>query len=103
MFDITPICNVIITLISAVVSAFLIPYIKTRISESNQVNLAKLVKTAVLAAEQIAELTGSEEKKAYVINFLKRKGYIVNTDDLGDELNALIEAAVYELNRGQSE
>jgi hypothetical protein len=103
MFDITQICNVIIALISAVMSAFLIPYIKSRISTNNQAKLTALVKTAVSAAEQISELTLSEEKKTYVVEFLARKGYKVNTDDIGDELNALIEAAVYELNKSQPE
>ncbi|MHB1154067.1 MAG: phage holin, LLH family [Eubacteriales bacterium] len=99
--DITPICNIIIALVSTVVSAFLIPYIKSRISESNQIKLVKLVQVAVSAAEQIAQLTDSEDKKTYVVDFLKRKGYFVNTDDIGDEINALIEAAVYELNQKQ--
>ncbi len=99
--DITPICNIIIALVSTVVSAFLIPYIKSRISENNQIKLVKLVQVAVSAAEQIAQLTDSEDKKTYVVDFLKRKGYFVNTDDIGDEINALIEAAVYELNQKQ--
>ncbi|MHB1154028.1 MAG: phage holin, LLH family [Eubacteriales bacterium] len=99
--DITPICNIIIALVSTVVSAFLIPYIKSRISESNQIKLVKLVQVAVSAAEQIAQLTESTDKKMYVVDFLKRKGYTVNADDIGDEINALIEAAVYELNQKQ--
>ncbi len=99
--DITPICNIIIALVSTVVSAFLIPYIKSRISESNQIKLVNLVQVAVSAAEQIAQLTESTDKKMYVVDFLKRKGYTVNADDIGDEINALIEAAVYELNQKQ--
>ncbi|MHB1154624.1 MAG: phage holin, LLH family [Eubacteriales bacterium] len=101
--DITPICNIIIALVSTVVSAFLIPYIKSRISENNQIKLVKLVQVAVSAAEQIAQLTHSEDKKTYVVDFLKRKGYFVNTDDIGDEINALIEAAVYDLNQVQKQ
>jgi hypothetical protein len=58
-------------------SAFLIPYIKSHISESNQIKLVKLLLVAVSAAKQIAQLTDSEDKKAYVVDFLERKGYIV--------------------------
>lgn len=100
MLDITPICNILFALISAVLSAFLIPFIKSRISKSNQEKLAQLVKIAVTAAEQIAQLTTGPDKKAFVIDFLNRHGYTLKTSDLGDELNALIEAAVYELNIG---
>lgn len=103
MLDITPICNVIFALISAVVSAFIIPYIKSRISVNDQIKLAAIVKSAVLAAEQIPIFTLGEDKKAYVVAFLARKGYTVNMDDVGDELNVLIEAAVYELNREQKQ
>ncbi|MHB1151378.1 MAG: phage holin, LLH family [Eubacteriales bacterium] len=101
--DITPVFNIIIALISALLSAFLIPYIKSRISVNDQIKLAALVKNAVFAAEQISEYTFGEDKKEYVVNFLARKGYRVNIDDVGDELNVLIEAAVYELNKEQKQ
>lgn len=81
------------------VSTFLIPYIKSKLNASDREKLQALVKTAVFAAEQIAELDDGGKKKAYVIEFLSRHGYMVDTTDLADELNAAIEAAAFELNR----
>ena len=55
------------------------------------------MKIAVSAAEQIFKGSGrGEEKKQYVIAWLKERGFTVDEA----ELDALIEAAVYELNQG---
>ena len=55
------------------------------------------MKIAVSAAEQIFKGSGrGEEKKQYVIAWLKERGFTVDEN----ELDALIEAAVYELNQG---
>ena len=55
------------------------------------------MKIAVAAAEQIYVGSGrGEEKKAYVIDWLRSHGITVDEE----KLDALIEAAVYELNQG---
>lgn len=93
-FDITPIIEAVVALIGAIVSAILIPYIKSRTSKEQQDEIAEWVKIAVAAAEQIYNGSGrGEEKKAYVLDWLTSHGLKV------DEalLDGLIEAAVYEL------
>ena len=97
MFDITPIIEAVAALIGVIITCVLIPYIKSKTTTEQQKEINAWVKTAVSAAEQL--FTGSgrgEEKKAYVIAWLKERGITVDEA----ELDALIEAAVYELEQG---
>lgn len=97
MYDITPIIEAIGALIAAAITCFLIPYIKSKTTAEQQKEINAWVKIAVSAAEQIFNGSGrGEEKKAYVISWLKEHG--IEVDEA--ELDALIEAAVYELNQG---
>lgn len=94
MIDLTTIMEAVITLIIAVVSAFVIPGLKREISAEKLAEISEWVQIAVTAAEQIYNGPGrGEEKKAYVLKFLTDKGYTV---DLA-AIENLIEAAVYEL------
>lgn len=97
MFDITPIIEAVVALIGVIITCVLIPYIKSKTTTEQQKEINAWVKIAVSAAEQL--FTGSgrgEEKKAYVIAWLKERGITVDEA----ELDALIEAAVYELEQG---
>lgn len=98
MIDLTPILQVVLAAASALITAFVIPWIKSKLSEERQETLAAWVKTAVAAAEQT--IADGNKKKAYVIAFLEAKGYTVDLEDMSDELDAMIEAAVYALNNG---
>ena len=97
MFDITPIIEAVAALIGVIITCVLIPYIKSKTTTEQQKEINAWVKIAVSAAEQL--FTGSgrgEEKKAYVIAWLKERGITVDEA----ELDALIESAVYELEQG---
>ena len=91
--DYTQIISAVIALISALVSAFLIPWIKTKIDADKLQTVRAYVEIGVKAAEQLYAATDGEEKKAYVINFLAEHGirFDVSTID------QLIEAAVLQL------
>ena len=96
-FNITPVVEAVAALIAAVVTAFVVPYIKSRTTTNQQQQINAWVRIAVTAAEQIYAGSGrGEEKKAYVIDWLRKHG--VNVDE--SKLDALIEAAVFELNKG---
>ncbi len=93
--DITAIINAVIALAAAVISTFLIPCIRSKTAEGQREQLIAWVKIAVAAAEQIYVGTGrGEEKKQYVIDFLAKNGFTVNTQSV----DAAIEAAVQQLN-----
>lgn len=97
-FDITPIIEAVIALAGVVVSCVLIPYIKSKTTTEQQKEINAWVKIAVSAAEQIYVGSGrGEEKKAYVIQWLRDRGITVDEA----KLDALIEAAVYELTNGE--
>ena len=91
--DYTQIISAVIALISALVSAFLIPWLKTKIDANKLQTIKTSVEIGVKAAEQLYAATDGEEKKAYVINFLAEHGirFDVSTID------QLIEAAVLQL------
>ena len=92
-FEVTDIIECIIALISALVSAFLIPYLKTQLSENRQAKLVFWVRTAVKAAEQLFGSKTGQQKKEYVVAFLLSKGIVVDVD----EVTALIESEVYKM------
>lgn len=93
--DITIIINAVIALIAAVVSTFLIPWIRSKTTSQQREDLIAWVKIAVAAAEQIYKGSGrGGDKKKYVLDFLAQSGFTVDTDSV----NAAIEAAVKQLN-----
>lgn len=95
--DITTIIEAVFALVAAVITAIVIPYIKSRTTAQQQEEINAWVKIAVAAAEQIYTGSGrGEEKKAYVLNWLAEHG--VTLDE--ERINALVEAAVYDLNHG---
>lgn len=93
--DLTEIVAAVIALIGSIVTAIVIPLIRSKISAEDRETLYTLAKIGVQAAEQLCK-TGvikKEERKQYVLDFLKEKGYTVDLD----EIDNLIESLVYEL------
>lgn len=89
----------VLTLIALVLTGFAVPWLKAKLGAENLSTVEMWINDAVAAAEQIFKLSGSgPSKKTYVMEFLKGKGITI-TDE---ELDALIEAAVYELNRSKN-
>ena len=94
------ILQVVLAIVSIVVTGILIPLIKTKISKTDLEKALVITDIAVKAAEQIYKESGKGQiKKKYVIDYLKKSG--LNLSD--EEINALIEAAVKELNLWQDE
>lgn len=91
--DITEILSIIVYLAVAIVSAFLIPAIKSNLSGQEMTELLKWVDIGVAAAEQLYESTQGTAKKKYVLGFLESKGYTVDENNL----NEMVEAAVNRL------
>ena len=91
--DYTQIISAVIALISALVSAFLIPWLKTKIDADKLQTLRTYVEIGVKAAEQLYTATDGAAKKAYVVNFLAEKGIQFDVETI----DKLIEAAVLQL------
>ena len=62
--DITPIVNAVIALAAAVVTAVLIPWIKSKTTAAQREEINAWVRIAVTAAEQIYTGTGKGKEKA---------------------------------------
>lgn len=93
MIDLTPILNAVIALAAAIITAFVIPWLRNKISEQDMDEFLAWVEIAVSAAEQLYESTQGDEKKAYVIEFLEDRGFKVDVATL----DGAIEAAVLHL------
>ena len=97
--DITVILELIVKLIFAVLTIFVVPKLKALISEkvaeSNQREIIQWVELAVKAAEE-AERAGLIDKKAkytYALNFLEKRGVTFDPDTM----QALIDSSCWEL------
>ncbi len=64
MIDLTPIINVAILIVSAVVARYVIPWINTNKTKEQREELAYWIKIGVAAAEQIYKGPGRGEKGA---------------------------------------
>ena len=91
--DFTDIFEGIIMLLSAVITTFLIPMLRQKLSDDKRDKLIFWVRTAVKAAEQIYGSKTGQQKKDYVVAFLLSKGIVIDID----EVTALIESEVYKL------
>ena len=98
--DSMKIIEVVLSIVSIVVTGILIPLIKTKVSKDKLEKAMTITEIAVKAAEQIYKESGQGPiKKKYVRDYLK-KSKLKLTDA---EIDALIEAAVKELNLWQEE
>lgn len=94
MIDLTQLAQAIISVVALLITTFVIPWIKAKVSDAKMQEIYKWVKIAVSAAEMIYKEAGmGEAKKAYVNSFLKVKGYSLNVD----EVDAMIESAVHDM------
>lgn len=91
--DLTKILLAIITLVGTVVSGFVIPWLKNKLTDHQYDTLASLVRVGVFAAEQLFTSEQWKEKKQYVVDLLEENGYKVDVT----AVDALIEATVREL------
>ena len=91
--DLTQIILAVIALLSAIVTGYLIPLLKSKLTAQQLDGLKAAAKIAVFAAEQTYIPEQWAEKKQYAQQLLKEQGYDINTD----KVDAAIEAAVKEL------
>lgn len=96
--DYTELLQAIITLVSVVITTFVIPLIRKKLSQERLEELQKWTAIAVRSAEQLYGSKTGQEKKDYVVAFLLSKGIVFDVD----EVTALIESEVYRLTQEAS-
>ena len=89
MTDLTPIFNALIALIAGLISAFAIPWLKTKTTESQWNAMTSTVQHAVMAAEQLFSSGQGQQKKQYVMDYLGSKGFTVDEAVLEGTVNSL--------------
>lgn len=91
--DFTNIFELILSIVSVIVSCFLIPWLKEKLSAEKLNKLVTLVRIAVEAAEQMYDSGTGQQKKEYVMQFLLSKGIVFDEE----EIDAIIESSVFQL------
>ena len=80
---------------------YLIPYLKSLVEKSKYAQVVEWVGKAVLMAEQtVLGTKAGAEKKAIVIDFIKRMLMQKNIAITDEQLNILIESAVFAMKKG---
>ncbi len=92
--NLTAIINSILVLIAAFITKKVIPYMKARMTAAQYAQFEAAVRVGVYAAEEIYKSGHGEEKLNYVIDYLDRKGFSVDIDQ--------IKAAVYQMREGKT-
>lgn len=91
--NVTVIIEAVISLCAALVSVFLIPWVKKKIGAERMAEFLRWVDIGVAAAEQLFTTDATKAKKEFVLEFLNEKGVVFNEW----EIDAAIEAAVIKL------
>lgn len=97
MTDITQIVLAVLGLLGTIITTFVIPILKNKLTEQQQERLNTAVRIAVYAAEQIFNSDEGRQKKAWVINLLNEQGYHANTDAIDAQIEAMVNQMRIEL------
>lgn len=92
-----------IPVLGVIITYFIVPFIKTSVSEKKLLQYKEWAILAVKCAEMIIKESGrGEDKKEYVMNFLNDMFNKHKTVITKDQLEILIEAAVKEMKEIES-
>lgn len=90
----------IISIAGALVSAYLIPWIKNNISAKDMETIVFWVRFAVRCADQLFTPEEWEKKKQYVLGYVIDMAAKLGIKLTEEDINVLIEAAVNEIHHG---
>lgn len=91
--DITPIIQAVITLGITLITAFLVPYIKSKTTTEKQANRKEWIKIAVQSVEIMYSQLNGDEKLQKAVDTLRSYGITLDIE----KLRPMIEAAVLQL------
>lgn len=90
MIDLTPLLQAVIALIGALITIYLIPWLKSRTNTEQQAQISAAVHIAVYAAEKLYGAGRGEEKFVYALEYLKAHGFNLDAETIKAEINAAI-------------
>lgn len=97
--DLTPLVEILITLLGVVITTYLIPWIKANTTHKQQEYIRAAAHVAVYAAEKFYGAGHGDEKLAYAEKVLKEDyGISLNMN----KLEAVVDAAIKEMEQAES-
>lgn len=92
MTDITPIATTIIALLGAIITVFVIPVLRTKLSAEKRQDLLTWIQVGCKAAEQLAKagIIDKDERKQHVLDFLNNMGIDINLDEVMEMIEAVV-------------
>lgn len=97
MIDLTPIIQAAIALLAALVTVYLIPWLKSKTTADQQAQMRMWVEVAVFAAEKLYGAGHGDEKLAYAEEVLEEHNIKLDTQTL----KALIDAEIKKMEQGE--
>ena len=91
---ITKLTELIVTVIMAVISIYVIPWLKTKIGDDKYAMILEFAETVVRSAEKIYTVEEWEKKKAYAVHMVRNKVTDLGLNITESEINAIVEGAV---------
>ena len=88
------IIKMILTLLLAILTSVVIPYIKEKMGEDTYEKLVEHIEYAIRCAEQLYTPEQWAEKKEYVVEYITRKAHETGLDLSEEDINVLIEGMV---------
>lgn len=99
LIDITPIIEIIITLLGTIITLMVIPWLKTKIDSNQWNNLNEYASVFVRCAEMVFKGTNlGKDKKKWVIEKLTAIAEEHNLKFSADAIEAALESAVRDMN-----
>lgn len=93
MIDLTPILEALIGLAAALITIYLIPWLRARTTTEQQAHIRAAAEIAVYAAEKIYGAGDGASKLAYALAKLESMGIDIDEERVG----AMIEAAIKQM------
>ncbi len=102
VIDLTKVIVAVMVICSSFITAFAIPWIKSKTNISQRELLVALAKTAVYAAQQIYDATDGAKKKQYAFNQIKQaldaRNIYVNDVEISETIESVLKEIKTELN-----
>jgi hypothetical protein len=89
LIDLTPLLQAILSLAVSLITAFLIPWLRSKYSEEQRQRIAAVYQTIVYAAEQMFGAGRGEEKLDWAVGQLEAKGMAIDRSILEAEVRKM--------------
>ena len=91
---ITKIVEAVVTILLALISAYVIPWLKNKVGDDKYATIIEFAEIVVRSAEKLYTPEEWEKKKEYALELVMAKAESIGLKLDYDEINAIIEGAV---------